>query len=126
MRRDWHGLAALILALGVTVSLVIIAAAKLIYDGHGLTDEEAGLFATVLGAAVGALATYLGGHDWPPSNRREPNMTTETPTPPAPEPPTELPPEEPVPDEGGGDEDVPGHEIPEPPPEPPAVFACCR
>jgi hypothetical protein len=56
---NWHGLAAIILALGVSVTVVLLGVETLTHDGH-VSPEEATLLATVLGAGVGAIATYLG------------------------------------------------------------------
>lgn len=55
----WQGLVAVILAVGLTAAVVLLAVAELIHSGHVSTDE-ATLFATVLGATIGAVATYLG------------------------------------------------------------------
>lgn len=57
--RDWGGLAALVLATGVAVSLVISAVAGSI-RGHQLTPDEITLLSTVTGTSIGAVATYLG------------------------------------------------------------------
>jgi hypothetical protein len=62
--RDLHGLAALILAAGVAVAIVALAigaAATEAGVGTGsLSSESSTLLSTVLGAAVGAVAAYLG------------------------------------------------------------------
>lgn len=52
---------AVILALGVAISIVILSVSELSHanDGH-ISTEEATLLATVLGAGIGAIATYLG------------------------------------------------------------------
>lgn len=55
----WHDLAGIILTLGVSISLVLLIITQVIHDGH-LTTDETTVIATVLGAAVGAVATYLG------------------------------------------------------------------
>jgi hypothetical protein len=57
--RDKRGLAAIILAVGVTIALVTIAIGAAIHTGP-ISAEESTLIATVMGAAVGALATFLG------------------------------------------------------------------
>lgn len=62
---SWEGVVAVILALGLTASLVILSVAEALHEGH-VSTEEATLFATVLGATIGAVATYLGmrnGHE---------------------------------------------------------------
>jgi hypothetical protein len=56
---NWHGLAAIILALGASISITLLSTLELINDGH-ITAEEATLLSTALGAVVGAVATYLG------------------------------------------------------------------
>jgi len=61
---DWHAIVAIILALGAASSIVLLTVMELTRDGH-VTPEEATLLSTVLGAAVGAVATYLGGRDRP-------------------------------------------------------------
>lgn len=57
----WAGLVAVIIAAGVAASVVIIAVAIFEAPGH-LNPDEATLLSTILGAAVGAIATYLGTH----------------------------------------------------------------
>ena len=56
-------LAAIILALGVTATLIIIAVGSVIHTGP-ISTEESTLLSTALGAAVGAVATYLGLSRW--------------------------------------------------------------
>lgn len=63
---DWRGIAAVVLAVGVFVVLAIGA----IYGGRNpnytISTEEIATVATVLGAAIGAIATYLGTGRRPP------------------------------------------------------------
>jgi hypothetical protein len=56
---DKAGWAALILALGVMVSIVIISVGAEI-TSTPLTTEEQTLLSTIVGAAIGAVATYIG------------------------------------------------------------------
>jgi hypothetical protein len=54
------GLVAIILAIGVSVTLVLLIVVEF-FPSHGhVSDEEAAVLSTALGAAIGALATYLG------------------------------------------------------------------
>lgn len=63
MRKlDWHAIVAIIIALGVSISLILLAASEVEHVQH-ITEAEATVLATVLGAAIGAVATYLGGRD---------------------------------------------------------------
>lgn len=57
----WSGLVAVIIAIGIAASLVLIAVAVFRTPGH-LNPDEATLLSTILGATVGAIATYLGTH----------------------------------------------------------------
>lgn len=57
--RDWHSLVAIVLAIGVAASLILLSLVELRTSGH-VTAEEATLLSTILGATVGAIATYLG------------------------------------------------------------------
>ena len=56
---DWRALVAIILTLGIAASIVILSVLQLVDDGH-VTETESTLLATVLGAGIGAIATYLG------------------------------------------------------------------
>jgi len=56
---SWPGVVAVVLAIGVASTLVIAVIAAEI-TRHGLTDTESNLIATLGGATIGALATYLG------------------------------------------------------------------
>jgi hypothetical protein len=52
-------LVALVLAGGAAVALVVIAVGASVHRGP-ISQEESSLLSTALGAAVGAIATYLG------------------------------------------------------------------
>lgn len=56
---DHRAVVAVILAFGVSASIVIIAAGATFHRGS-ISSEESNLLSTVLGAAIGAVATYLG------------------------------------------------------------------
>lgn len=56
---DAKGLAALVLAAGVAIAIIAIAVGAAVHSGP-ISAEESTLIATVLGAAVGALATFMG------------------------------------------------------------------
>jgi hypothetical protein len=62
MLSDARGLAALVLAGGVAIAIIAIAVGAAVHSGP-ISAEESTLIATVLGAAVGALATFLGFHN---------------------------------------------------------------
>ena len=56
-----RGWVALLLAFGIAASAIIICIETILHVGPA-TAEEATVLSTVLGASVGAVATYLGGH----------------------------------------------------------------
>jgi NO-binding membrane sensor protein with MHYT domain len=60
LTHDPRGLAAIILAAGLSIAVVALAIGTEV-TSRNLSVEEASLLSTVLGAAVGALATYMGG-----------------------------------------------------------------
>jgi hypothetical protein len=64
MRGDWRPLVAIILTAGVMAVLIILAIGEVTQTGphEHLSDTESTLLSTVLGAGVGAIATYLGTH----------------------------------------------------------------
>lgn len=88
-----RGRAGVILAVGVALSLVIVAgtAVAAVYSRGTLTESGAAMLSTALGTAIGALATYLGGnratdelpHDGPAGRHRPeqlaPELATELP-----------------------------------------------
>lgn len=57
---NWHGLVAMVLALGLATAVVILCIETILHLGP-VSDSEAAVLSTVLGAAVGAVATFLGG-----------------------------------------------------------------
>jgi hypothetical protein len=59
-RFDWRGLVALVLALGVMATLVSGAVGAALNHERLVTAEEIATISTVLGAALGAVAVYLG------------------------------------------------------------------
>lgn len=105
---DSRTLIALILAAGTVGAVLLLAASEALSEGH-VTLEESSLFSTVLGALIGAVATYLGT-----TTRKEDRVTTEKPEPqeteePEPEPnaePDEEPTGHPQPEEGEDEGDV--------------------
>lgn len=62
---DLHGVVALVVAFGVMVAIVAMAITASI-RGHEFSPDELTVVATILGAAIGAVATYLGGGRRPP------------------------------------------------------------
>jgi hypothetical protein len=91
--RDFAGLAAVVLALGVVLAVVIATAGAAI-SHREFSPDETTLLSTVLGAAIGAVATYLGTHGRRPESTYQGGPTMETQTPePEPEP-TPAPPDE--------------------------------
>jgi hypothetical protein len=97
--RDFAGLAAVVLATGVVLAVVVATAGAAI-SHREFSPDETTLLSTVLGAAIGAVATYLGTHGRrpePPSIQSEGSYMIETE--PAPEPAPEPEPEG-EPDEG--------------------------
>jgi uncharacterized membrane protein len=66
VRFDWRGPVALVLALGVVAVLIIGAVAGALNHDRYLTTEEISTISTVLGAAIGGVAVYLGGRPPPP------------------------------------------------------------
>jgi len=60
--HKWSGrdIVAIVLAAGVALTLVLLIAVEFVsHHGH-VSDQEAAVLSTALGAVVGALATYLG------------------------------------------------------------------
>lgn len=58
-RFDLHGLVAVILAASIGATLVIVALETVLHSG-AISDAEANVLSTVIGAAIGSIATYLG------------------------------------------------------------------
>jgi hypothetical protein len=59
MKHD-RAITAMILALGIALSALILCIETILHSGP-VSSEEATVLSTVLGASVGAVATYLGG-----------------------------------------------------------------
>jgi hypothetical protein len=96
--RDFAGLAAVVLAAGVVLAVVIATTGAAI-SHREFSPDETTLLSTVLGAAIGAVATYLGTHgrrpEAPPySTKEDPAMETQTPEPEPELEPTPAPPDE--------------------------------
>ena len=58
--RNYRGAAALVLAASTAVCVIVLSIGAAVQAGP-ISQEDATLLSTVLGAAVGAVATYLGG-----------------------------------------------------------------
>lgn len=59
--KEWFSDAvAIILAIGVSTSLILLSVVEFSHSGH-LTPDETVVISTVLGAGIGALATHIGG-----------------------------------------------------------------
>jgi hypothetical protein len=58
---EWAGLIALILALGVSVSMVV-ALAGVMLSNEPISSEKSSLLSTFGGAAIGVVGTYIGAH----------------------------------------------------------------
>lgn len=56
---DHRAVVAVILSFGIAAAIVIIAVGATFHRG-AISNEESNLLSTVLGAAIGAVATYLG------------------------------------------------------------------
>ena len=105
--RNWRGLIALVLAAGVSIALVSgVLTAEL--TPRKVTSEEIAFLSTLGGAAVGAIAAYLGNH----TTDRSDMTDEETPTEPTEPEPTEPEPEpEPEPAETTTLEDGEGEDV---------------
>jgi hypothetical protein len=58
---EWAGLIALILAVGVAVSMVIALAGTML-SNEPISSEKASLLSTLAGASIGVIGTYIGAH----------------------------------------------------------------
>lgn len=69
--RDLRGLVALVLAVGVVGVLIAGAVGAALNHERIVTSDEIATVSTVLGAAIGAVAVYLGGNrpPGPPTGR---------------------------------------------------------
>jgi uncharacterized membrane protein AbrB (regulator of aidB expression) len=57
--KNSHSIVAVILAVGVSITVIILAVETVLHTGS-ISEQESALLSTVLGAAIGAVATYLG------------------------------------------------------------------
>lgn len=69
---DWRGLAAIILAAGAAGAVLALAIGSLVVRAVTLSPSEGELLGTVVGATVGAVATWLGGAGRPRRPPRPP------------------------------------------------------
>jgi hypothetical protein len=58
---EWAGLIALVLALGVAISMVTALVGTMLSD-EPISSEKASLLSTLTGAAIGVIGTYIGAH----------------------------------------------------------------
>jgi hypothetical protein len=83
MKPDVRDMAALVLAAGVAIAVIILAIGAVVHE-RAISISEATLLGTVLGAITGALATFLGFRAARPSNGGEVDRTwSSPPAPPA-------------------------------------------
>jgi hypothetical protein len=77
---EWAGLIALVLALGVAVSMAAAVISTMV-SNQPITSEKANLLATMTGAAIGVIGTYIGAHGRgarrADDNRRESDQNSE-------------------------------------------------
>ena len=73
-RFNGRDLVAIILALGVAGAVLAATVGTVIEKAFTITATEGQLLGTIIGAAIGAVATYLGGRgsDGGPDERPEP------------------------------------------------------
>lgn len=82
MKPDVRDYAALVLAGGVAIAVIILAIGAVVHQ-RAISISEATLLGTVLGAITGALATFLGFRAARPYNGGEVDRTwPQTPAPP--------------------------------------------
>jgi Mn2+/Fe2+ NRAMP family transporter len=62
---DWRGTVALVLAVGATVAVVTLAVGAVL-QATPITPQGSALLTGALGAIIGAVAVFLGGHVLPP------------------------------------------------------------
>jgi hypothetical protein len=60
---DWRGVVAAVLAFGIVAVLILIVVTTALNPERTATADEISSAATVLGAAIGAIAVYLGGRN---------------------------------------------------------------
>ena len=81
---EWRGPVAIILALGVAGSIIILCLGAVLQD-QTISTQGAAIIDTALGASVGAVAVYLGGRARAavvPAHRTKPAVPAETDQPP--------------------------------------------
>jgi hypothetical protein len=61
LHGEWAGLIALVLALGVAISMVTALVGTMLSD-EPISSEKASLLSTLTGAAIGVIGTYIGAH----------------------------------------------------------------
>jgi hypothetical protein len=124
--RDWRGPIVLVLAIGVSITLVTGVVGAEFTPGK-VTPEESTFFSTLGGAIAGAVATYLGVQHKEGSSMQTTEVQPERdePVEPSPVPPEpEMPDERPAPvepervDEPGAPDPEPEPGAPAPRPEP--------
>jgi hypothetical protein len=69
----WRGIVAVILALGAAIAVILLIVETILH-AEAVTSQEATVISTSLGAMIGAVAVYLGGHtpDKPDGKDEEP------------------------------------------------------
>jgi hypothetical protein len=58
---EWAGLIAFVLALGISISMVVSLIGAVLEDGP-IDQQKSNLLATVFGASIGVIGTYIGAH----------------------------------------------------------------
>jgi hypothetical protein len=61
LHGEWAGLIALVLALGVAISMVTALVGTML-SNEPISSEKASLLSTLTGAAIGVIGTYIGAH----------------------------------------------------------------
>jgi hypothetical protein len=61
LHGEWAGLIALVLALGVAISMVAALVGTMLTN-EPISSEKASLLSTLTGAAIGVVGTYIGAH----------------------------------------------------------------
>lgn len=93
MKIESHTIVAIILAIGVASAVIVLAVETVLHSGS-ISTQEASLLSTVLGATVGAVATYLGLSKSDSQTNGSGNGEGGNQTPPSPPPPpSNYPPE---------------------------------
>ena len=57
---DWPGAIAFVLAVGIACSMVLAICGE-VFNREAIGQQGATILSTIFGAAIGAVATYLGG-----------------------------------------------------------------